>query len=215
MQVYLGHVIVIRREGFEHHGTCPLGGASLSGHRDRARRRKTLRSSHREYGYEDLKEEWNKYLDETRTHQEILGRVFGAAGLDIGTESPGRSVVRQKGEALVAAVRAARNGDDPKIAELVAAESVVEAESKNHQNWELLGRMVEHLDGELREALSEAYDEVADQEAHHLFHTMGWARELWLDYLGVPAALPPPEEEKQVATQIGAGRAEKQRDEYV
>ena len=124
-------------------------------------------------------------------------------------------MVRQKGEALVAAVRAARNGDDPKIAELVAAESVVEAESKNHQNWELLGRMVEHLDGELREALSEAYDEVADQEAHHLFHTMGWARELWLDYLGVPAALPPPEEEKQVATQIGAGRAEKQRDEYV
>jgi ferritin-like metal-binding protein YciE len=164
---------------------------------------------------EDLKEEWNKYLDETRTHQEILGRVFEAAGLDIGTESPGRSVVRQKGEALVAAVRAARNGDDPKVAELVAAESVVEAESKDHQNWELLGRMVEHLDGELKDALAEAYDEVADQEAHHLFHTMGWARELWLDYLGVPAALPPPEEEKQVATQIGAGRAEKQRDEYV
>jgi len=164
---------------------------------------------------EDLKEEWNKYLDETRTHQEILGRVFEAAGLDIGTDSPGRSVVRQKGEALVAAVRAARNGDDPKVAELVAAESVVEAESKDHQNWELLGRMVEHLDGELKDALAEAYDEVADQEAHHLFHTMGWARELWLDYLGVPAALPPPEEEKQVATQIGAGRAEKQRDEYV
>lgn len=164
---------------------------------------------------EDLKEEWGKYLDETRTHQEILGRVFDVAGLDIATESPGRKVVRKKGEALVAAVRAAREGDDPKIAELVAAESVVEAESKDHQNWELLGRMVEHLEGEIREAVAEAYDEVADQEAHHLFHTMGWARELWLDYLGVPAALPPPEEEKQVATQIGAGRAEKQRDEYV
>lgn len=164
---------------------------------------------------EDLKEEWGKYLDETRTHQEILGRVFDVAGLDIATESPGRKVVRQKGEALVAAVRAAREGNDPKIAELVAAESVVEAESKDHQNWELLGRMVEHLAGEIREAVAEAYDEVADQEAHHLFHTMGWARELWLDYLGVPAALPPPEEEKQVATQIGAGRAEKQRDEYV
>lgn len=164
---------------------------------------------------EDLKEEWGKYLDETRTHQEILGRVFDVAGLDIATESPGRKVLRQKGQALVAAVRAAREGDDPKIAELVAAESVVEAESKDHQNWELLGRMVEHLEGEIREAVAEAYDEVADQEAHHLFHTMGWARELWLDYLGVPAALPPPEEEKQVATQIGAGRAEKQRDEYV
>lgn len=164
---------------------------------------------------EDLKKEWGKYLDETRSHQEILGRVFEVAGLDIGAESPGREVVRQKGEALVAAVRAARDADDAKIGELVAAESVVEAESKDHQNWELLGRLVAHLDGDLARALSEAYDEVADQEAHHLFHTMGWARELWLDYLGVPAALPPPEEEKQVSTQIGAGRAEHERDEYL
>jgi hypothetical protein len=44
---------------------------------------------------------------------------------------------------------------------------------------------------------------------------MGWARELWLDFLGVPAALPPPEEEKKVATQIGAGRAEHERDDYI
>lgn len=164
---------------------------------------------------EELGQEWNKYLDETRTHQEILGGVFEVEGLDIGTESPGRKGIRQKGEALVAAVRAARDANDPKIAELVAADSVVEAESKDHQDWELLGRMVEHLDGKLRDAVAEAYDEVADQEAHHLFHAMGCARELWLDYLGVPAALPPPEEEKQVATQIGAGRAEKQRDDYV
>jgi len=163
---------------------------------------------------EDLKQEWNKYLEETRTHQEILQRVFDVAGLDIDTESPGRSIVRQKGEALVAAVTAARGGDDPKIGELVAAESVVEAESKDHQNWELLGRMVEHVEGDLRETLSEAYEEVSEQEAHHLFHTMGWARELWLEYLGVPAALPPPEEEMQVASQIGAGRAEHKREEY-
>lgn len=164
---------------------------------------------------EDLKEEWGKYLEETRTHQEILGRVFDAAGLDISQESPGRKVVRQKGEALVAAVQASRAADDPKIGELVAAESVVEAESKDHQNWELLGRMVEHLDGELKDVVAEAYEEVAEEEAHHLFHTMGWARELWLDYLGVPAALPPPEEEKKVSTQIGAGRAEHEREDYV
>lgn len=163
---------------------------------------------------EDLKEEFQKYLEETRTHQEILGRVFEAAGLDVDTDSPGRQVVRQKGESLVAAVKAAREAGDPKIAELVAAESVVEAESKDHQNWELLARMVEHLDGDLRKVLSEAYDEVGEQEAHHLFHTMGWARELWLDYLGVPAALPPPEEAMEVSTQIGAGRAEHKRDDY-
>jgi hypothetical protein len=162
----------------------------------------------------DLKKEWQTYLEETQTHQEILGRVFEAAELDIDTETPGRLIVRQKGAALVKAVEDARGGDNPKIGELAAAESVVEAESKDHQNWELLGRMVEHVTGDLKTALGDAYEEVADQEAHHLYHTMGWARELWLDFLGVPAALPPPEEEMKVSTHIGAGRAEHKRDEY-
>lgn len=163
---------------------------------------------------EDFKTEMEKYLEETRTHQDILARVFETAGLDVDTETPGRQVVRQKGEALVSAVKTAAQGDDPKLAELVAAESVVEAESKDHQNWELLGLMIDQLDGDLKKSVEEAYGEVAEEEAHHLFHTQGWARELWLDYMGAPAAIPPPEEEKQVATKIGAGRAEKQRDDY-
>jgi hypothetical protein len=100
-------------------------------------------------------------------------------------------------------------------AQLVAAESVVEAETKDHQNWELLARAAEEVSGELKSALSEAYDEVGEQEAHHLFHTQGWARELWIESLGMAAALPPPEEQKSVETKIGAGRAEHQREEYI
>lgn len=161
-----------------------------------------------------LSEEWKKYLEETREHQRVLERVFEVAGLDIDTETPGRLAVREKGRTLVAVVEAAGKSDS-RLGELVAAESVVEAESKDHQNWELLGRMAEHVDGALGDALREAYDEVGEQEAEHLFHTMGWARELWLDYLGVPAALPPPEEQKSVKTQIGAGRAENAREDYV
>ena len=38
---------------------------------------------------------------------------------------------------------------------------------------------------------------------------MGWARELWIESLGMPAVLPPPEEEKKVKTAIGAARAKK------
>lgn len=162
----------------------------------------------------DVKKEWTKYLDETRTHQDILGRVFEAAGLDPETDSPGREALRLKAKALVEAVNSARD-KDPRLGELVAAESIVEAESKDHQNWELLGKMIEHLEGDLRQNVQEAYDEVTEQEAEHLFHTMGWARELWLDYMGVPAVLPPPEEQKQVETQIGAARAEQSRDEYL
>lgn len=162
----------------------------------------------------DVKKEWTKYLEETRTHQDILKRVFEAAGLDPDTDSPGREVLRLKAKALVEAVTNARD-KDPRLGELVAAESIVEAESKDHQNWELLGKMIEHLEGDLRQAVQDAYDEVSEQEAEHLFHTMGWARELWLDYMGVPAVLPPPEEKKHVETQIGAARAEQSRDEYL
>ncbi|HEU4321011.1 MAG TPA: hypothetical protein VFS66_13145 [Acidimicrobiia bacterium] len=163
---------------------------------------------------DDLRQEWEKYLEETRTHQEILGRIFEAAGLDRETESPGRAVVRHKAESLIAAMDMALSDAGPEAAELVAAESVVEAETKDHQNWELLARVADEVDGELKEALSEAYDEVGEQEAEHLFHTQGWARELWLQSLGMAAALPPPEEEKSVKTQIGAARAEQQRDDY-
>src|SRR5690606_1135832 len=82
-------------------------------------------------------------------------------------------------------------------------------------NWELIGKMAEHASGDLAKVMKAKYEEVSEEEAEHLFHTMGWARELWLDSLGVPAALPPPEEEKSVKTQIGAARAEQQRDEYL
>jgi hypothetical protein len=40
---------------------------------------------------------------------------------------------------------------------------------------------------------------------------MGWARELWLDTLGLPAVIPPPEEKKETKTAIGADRARQQR----
>ena len=50
-----------------------------------------------------------------------------------------------------------------------------------------------------------------EQEDEHLYHTTGWSRELWLESLGVPSVLPPPEEQKDVKTAIGAARAKKAR----
>jgi hypothetical protein len=40
---------------------------------------------------------------------------------------------------------------------------------------------------------------------------MGWARELWIEFLGMPAVLPPPEEEKDVTSAIGAAHARQER----
>lgn len=164
---------------------------------------------------QDVRDEWQTYLEETRTHQEKITAVLEAAGLDPARETPGRLVVRHKGKALIEAMDLSLTEGGPAAAQLTAAESVVEAESKDWANWELIGRMAEHAEGGLAKAMKEAYEDVSEEEAEHLFHTMGWARELWLDSLGVPAVLPPPEEERSVKTQIGAARAEQDRDEYL
>ena len=163
----------------------------------------------------ELKEEWSKYLEETREHERILRETFERLGLDPNKESPGRMVVRAKGESLVTAMKLAQSSGDAVGAELCAAESVVEAETKDHQNWELIGRVAEKASGEQKRALSEAHEKVEDQEDEHLYHTMGWARELWIRALGMPALIPPPEEKKKVTTAIGAARAEQSREEML
>ena len=98
-------------------------------------------------------------------------------------------------------------GGVPEAAELVAAECVTLAETKDHLNWELIGEAAKRVKGDEGKALQAAYEEVEEQEDEHLYHTTGWARELWIGSLGMPSVLPPPEEQKDVKTAIGAARA--------
>jgi rubrerythrin len=156
---------------------------------------------------DELKSEWQKYLQETQKHVDIVTGVFDKLGLDPGVETPGRQIVREKAATLVRSMQMARSDGDPVAAQLVAAEAVVDAETKDHQNWELIGLLAEEMTGDTAKALKEAHEEVEEEEDEHLYHTMGWARELWIDSLGLPAVLPPPEEEKDVKTAIGAARA--------
>ncbi len=163
----------------------------------------------------DLKQEWEKYLDQTRNHEQVLHALLEKMGLDPALEIPGRKIVRQKDEALVGAMHMALKGGNPQAAQLVAAECVVTAETKDHQNWELLGQAADKIQGEEGKRLKEACKEVEDQEDEHLYHSAGWSRELWIDFLGLPAVLPPPEEEKDVKTAIAAARAKKARKEML
>jgi rubrerythrin len=163
----------------------------------------------------DLKEEWTEYLEQTENHERILTDVCTAFGLDPEKETPGRQVVRHIGQSLVKAMEMALKSGPPEAAELVAAECVVLAESKDHMNWELIGQSVEKLSGAQKKALKDAHEEVEEQEDEHLYHTQGWARELWIQSLGMKAVLPPPEEEKDVKTAIGAARAKQARKEML
>ena len=160
---------------------------------------------------EDLREEWEKYLDQTREHVQIVREAMEIFGLDPDLETPGRLVVRHIGESLVAAIQMALDSGVPGAAQSVACECVVLAETKDHLNWELIGMCGEKLKGDEGKALKDAHGKVEDQEDEHLYHTTGWCRELWVDSLGMPAQLPPPEEEKDVKTAIGAARAKAQR----
>lgn len=105
----------------------------------------------------------------------------------------------------------ALDAGDPAAAELVATECVALAETKDHLNWELIGMLAKKAGGETARVLKEAHEEVEDEEDEHLYHTTGWSRELWIQSLGMPAVLPPPEEEKEVKTAIGAARSKQAR----
>jgi hypothetical protein len=155
-----------------------------------------------------LKKEWQKYLDETQGHVTALQAACSALGIDPKKETPGRKVVRHLGGALVEAMKMARSAGDPSAAQLVACECVVLAETKDHLDWELIAKCGEHLEGPKGEALTAASEQIEDQEDEHLYHTKGWCRELWIESLGMPAVLPPPEEVQHVKTAIGAARAE-------
>ena len=163
----------------------------------------------------ELKEEWEEYLEQTKNHERSVLELMEKLGLDPEQETPGRGVVRHIGESLVEAMEMARTNGPAEAAQLVACESVVQAETKDHLNWELLHEASEKAKGEQKKALTLAYEEVEDQEDEHLYHSTGWCRELWIESLSLPAVLPPPEEEKEVKTAIGAARAKKARKEML
>ena len=159
----------------------------------------------------DLKKEWEEYLQATLTHQSVVRGLCDTLGLDPETQTPTRKVVQHIGASLVKAMQLAQKSASPAAAQLVACECVVLAETKDHANWELLGKVAQVATGPLGKALKTAHQAVEKDEDHHLYHTQGWSRELAIEALGMPAVLPPPEEVKKVESAIGASRAEQQR----
>jgi len=160
---------------------------------------------------DDLRSEWEKYLEQTARHVDILTTACLAMGLDPDEMTPGCQIVHHNGKALVVAMKMALANGDRAAAQLVACGCVLLAETKDHANWELIGQCAKGMEGDAAAVLKDAYDEVEDEEDEHLYHTKGWCRELWLDTLGVKAVLPPPEEKRDVKTAIDAATVGKER----
>ena len=121
--------------------------------------------------------------------------------------------MRHIGESLVEAMEMALGRGRPRGRRSSSPRSAsCDAETKDHLNWELHRRGGREADGRRGQgAARRRYEEVEDEEDEHLYHTQGWCRELWIESLGLPAVLPPPEEQKDVKTAIGAARAKQAR----
>ena len=154
-----------------------------------------------------LRTEWEEYLQQTRTHVEELTKLCEMLGLDPGEVTPGCKIVQHTGKSLVIAMKMALAAGDAAAAELVACECVVLAETKDHADWELIGKCAESMDGDAAAAMMAASEKIEDEEDEHLYHSKGWCRELWLKSLGLKAVLPPPEEQKDVKSAVEAAQA--------
>src|SRR2546421_7464454 len=81
---------------------------------------------------EELKEEWEKYLEQTQNHVEVMQQTMEAFGLDIGAETPGRQVVRHIGQSLVKAMEMALQAGEPAAGPLAAGESMTVGQATKH-----------------------------------------------------------------------------------
>src|SRR5688572_15887527 len=96
---------------------------------------------------EELREEWERYEQETETHVQILHDVCSAMHIDPEEQSPGRKIVHDMGASYVAAMEAALGTGDKEAAQCVACECVTLAELTDHSNWELIGEVAKEMTG--------------------------------------------------------------------
>jgi len=131
-----------------------------------------------------LREEWEQYLAETRSHVDVLSELCQAFQVDPAAETVGRKAVRSIGSAIVAAIERALAEGDRNAAQLVACECVMLLESKDHLNWSLLDAKVRKAFRAPLSALKLACEQMEGEEDEHLYHARNWTRILWKERLG-------------------------------
>ena len=160
---------------------------------------------------DDLREEWEEYLEQTQNHVAVLTRTCEALGLDPGEMTPGCQIVQHTGKSLVVAMKMALAAGDPQAPSWWPANAWCWPKRRITRIGSSSASAPRPRTAEAAPALKAAYDEVEDQEDEHLYHTKGWCRELWLQSLGLPAVLPPPEEKQHVTNAVEAAAAKENR----
>ena len=119
----------------------------------------------------EVKTRFREFLKQTMTHQKVLTEIINELGGNPNSQSHTAKIATQKAEALL------RTMGDPGLTrdqnQLNAMENIVLAETKDHADWELLGKIVRQTtDHRLREVLAPAAKTVEQEEDEHL----NWTR---------------------------------------
>ena len=110
-----------------------------------------------------------------RTTSAIVREMFATLGLDPEVETPGRPSCGTSASRWCRPWRWRSKAGDRTRPQLVAAECVVLAETKDHLNWELIGEVAKSAQGRGGQGASRTrYEQVEDEEDEHLYHTTGW-----------------------------------------
>lgn len=115
----------------------------------------------------EVKSKFKEFLEQTRHHQKVLTDVIKRLGGNPKMQSPTAKLAAEKGQALLRSMT--KSGLSKEQKQLNAMENIVLAETKDHSDWELLGKIARQTsDGQLRDVLTPAVKEVEDQEDEHL-----------------------------------------------
>jgi rubrerythrin len=119
----------------------------------------------------EVKTRFREFLKQTITHQKVLTEIISKLGGNPHAQSRTAKIASQKAQALL------RTMGDPGLSrdqnQLNAMENIVLAETKDHADWELLGKITRQTtDARLREVLAPASKTVEQEEDEHL----NWTR---------------------------------------
>jgi hypothetical protein len=134
------------------------------------------------------KHEWEWQRMQCSRHADVAESLIRALGLDPDDPTPGRLAVRDKGIAFVDAILSV-HAEAPELAEVVAAECIVDAERKCERCWQLIAEVATRMDGEVPGALMRAARAaVVDEGRAHVEQSSMRCRELWMEQLGLRAS---------------------------
>jgi rubrerythrin len=130
----------------------------------------------------EVRNKFRQFLKQTINHQKILIDVIRKLGGNPSMQSPGAKVAAAKAQGLLRTM--GRAGLPKDAAQLNVIENIVLAETKDHADWELLGKIARQTtDSHLREVLGQAVETVEQEEDEHLNWTRQKLGELHMEAL--------------------------------